>query len=204
MPTQQKLRNRPGKMSSTKFDPMEVRFSTSKKDYQNLWTAVWVGGNKRNPYAWGYRTIACVMLVCLLIGLAMAVQSDWSIVEEFEPKAYWGLVWFVAATAHTRLIARTHLWDHGLLLQEHFVRIGAGEIETGSERAYGRYSWSSVLEVFVHKQLLLFRLDGAMFIYVPRSAFDTDEKFEAFEQLARKFWEHGETGNRRVSTENAM
>jgi hypothetical protein len=196
-------------MSTAQLTSMEVRFRTSRKDYQNLWSAIWIGGNKRNPYAWVFRAIACAMLVCLWIGSAMAVQSDWSIVEEFEPKAYWGLVWFVAAAAlyflicltQTRFITRTHLWSHGLLLQEHFVRIGAGGIETGSERAYGRYSWSSVLEIFVHKQLLLLRLDGAMFIYVPRAAFDSDEKFQAYEQLARKFWQASDADARRGPTE---
>jgi YcxB-like protein len=193
-------------MTTAQSDSMEVRFRTSRKDYQSLWSAIWIGRNKHNPYAWGFRVIACVMLICLWIGFALAVQSDWSVLEEFEPKAYGALVWFIGATAlyvlisftQMRLVARTHLWDRGLLLQEHFVRIGADGIESGSERAYGKYSWEAVLEVFTHRQLLLFRLDGAMFIYVPRSAFESDEKFQAFERFATEYWRGAETDAKRV------
>lgn len=183
-------------MTENPPDALQVRFRTRRKDYQDLWSAIWIGGNRRNPYAWGIRVVACAMLICLWIGFALAIQSEWSLLEEIEPRAYWSLVWFLIATAlyvlvsftQIRFVARTHLWDHGILLREHLVRIGRDGIESGSEHAYGKYSWATVLEVFTHKQLLLFRLDGAMFIYVPRSAFESDEAFQQFEHSAKKLW----------------
>jgi hypothetical protein len=112
-----------------------------------------------------------------------------------------GFDWLLAGILTVIVVAASGPWTwrpfimhrtlrrQGLLASQTFV-IEPDYIVTHSERGDGRWRWSAVRKIKrVGDRLYIFTAKSVALI-IPRRAFDSDQKYEAFAAAARERWEH--------------